>query len=113
MIKTIKLSVNGRENIQSRDEVSLLFDQDYTAIDKLVFDFENINFISRSPAHEFLKQADSARNDHGVDVEFDAMNEDVTKMFEIIKKSVITKIQKIKKIPYDSSQEFYDKISLW
>jgi hypothetical protein len=113
MLKIINLSENGRENIQSRDEVTLLFDLDYKEVTALIFNFENINFISRSPAHEFIKQTGLVKNLYGVDCEFKNMNEDVEKMFDIIKKSGLTARQRINKVISNNPNEFHDLISTW
>jgi restriction endonuclease S subunit len=113
MKKNIILSENGRETIQSRDEVILLFTIDFKDIDTLILDFENLQFISRSPAHEVLKQVEKVKNFYGIECKFISMNTDIEKMFEIIKNTVQGNAQPIKKYQDIRKEDFYSEISGW
>ena len=113
MKKNIILSESGRETIQSRDEVILLFADDFEDIDTLILDFENLQFIGRSPAHEVLKQVDKVKNLYGIQCKFISMNAEIEKMFEIIKNTVPRNALPIRKYQDKSKEDFYTEISGW
>ncbi len=57
--------------------------------DVVVLDFSNVDFISRSTAHEFLKLKEYYKVKKSKYLEIQNINEDISKMFEIVAKSMV------------------------
>lgn len=93
MPKTIKLKNIFGRSIHLRASVDLLKEKIYKLkieardLKDINLDFEGIEFVSRSAAHEILKLKSEIEKD-GIFLSFSNQNEFVRRMFEIVAKQI-------------------------
>ena len=89
-MKTLNLEI--KSDIHTRDEIRNLFnfniDEDFENIDSIVIDMQKCNFISRSPAHELVKQVQKLKTNYKIKVQFKSINQEVEKMINIVSLSL-------------------------
>lgn len=89
-MKTLNLEI--KSDIHTRDEIRTLFnfsiEKDFENIENIVIDMQKCNFISRSPAHELVKQVQKLQTDYNIDVQFKSINQEVEKMINIVSLSL-------------------------
>ncbi len=68
----------------------------------VVLDFSNVDFISRSAAHEFLKLKEEYKVKKNKYLIFENTNEDISKMFEIVARSMAIKKEPVSNIKLDN-----------
>lgn len=111
--KIIYLISEIAETISSRDAIRKIVDRFINDGKLLVFDFEGVQFISRSAAHELLKQIDNLEA-KGYTVKIKNRNSDIIKMFDLIIDSFNNKISRksnIEVIHHNSEKEFFEFLS--
>ncbi len=86
-IKTIILSNYFDENISSRASVINLFKSNFDKVDQVEIDFANIDFISRSVAHQFLKEKKRLNNEYKVSTKFQNKNSSLEQLFSTVLQS--------------------------
>lgn len=81
---TIEVAKFLASNIGSRDIVDVLQDQILNSNSSLVIlDFKNVNFVSRSAAHEFLLIQEKLRQEHK-EIIFNNLNNDISEMIRVV-----------------------------
>lgn len=83
-MKTLKLHKNFGSLIMTRQAVIGLFDSLVNINDAIIMDFKNIEFISRSAAHEYLRQKLSC----GKEIKETNMSQNVKAMFMLVAKQL-------------------------
>ena len=98
-------------SLNTRDEASKLFS--YLANDssskKVIFDFANIQFVSRSFADEFQKALTFLTNNENVSIEIINANSDIIEMLQAFSRTQNTVKRSFNNLPVYS---FADSISL-
>ena len=82
-MKTLKLSNTIGRILMTRNAVINLFEE-FANPNKIVLDFKNIEFVSRSAAHEYLRQK-SSRN---IIIKEINMSQNVKAMFVLVLKQL-------------------------
>ena len=99
-MKTLNLEI--KSDIHTRYEIRTLFnfnlDEDFEKINSIVIDMQKCNFLSRSPAHELVKQIQKLKTNYNISVQFKSINQEVEKMINIVSLSLKNK---------DKGQESY------
>ncbi len=90
-MKTLNLVI--KSDIHTRDEIRTLFnvDKDFEKINSIEIDMEKCNFLSRSPAHELVKQVQKLETDYNISVQYKSINQEVEKMINIVSQSLKNK----------------------
>ncbi len=87
-IKTIILSNYFDENISSRASVVNLFKSNFDKVDQVQIDFANIDFISRSVAHQFLKEKKRLNKEFKISMKFQNENSSLDQLFSTVLQSI-------------------------
>ena len=86
-IKTIVLSNYFDESISSRASVVNLFKSNFNKVDQVHIDFADIDFISRSVAHQFLKEKKRLRKEYKISMLFQNENASLDQLFATVLRS--------------------------
>jgi len=107
----IKLSDTYSEMIASRAAIINLFSTILTDVNSIEIDFKRISFVSRAAVHQLIKEKENLQKNDNIEVVFSNLNRTVKEMFDAVEKSIKTPkkdINKIKKVQFNTDQEFYD-----
>ena len=111
---TLKLFENFNSSISSRAAIINLFNFDFTKVKTLEVDFSKVSFLSRSAAHQLIKEKERYDNKYNIKVKFTNRSKMVKEMLDTVNKSL--KIPQSKSIPvqrvYFSTQKEFNQFML-
>lgn len=105
----LKLAEHFKNSVSSRAAVINLFAVDLSDKEPIEVDFNNIEFISRSATHQFIKEKQRLENELKIKVAFLNQNKEVKTMFDIVNKSIESpqpKVSEIYRVRFSSQKEF-------
>ncbi|OQY02547.1 MAG: hypothetical protein B6I20_06770 [Bacteroidetes bacterium 4572_117] len=89
-MKTLNLVI--KSDIHTRDEIRNLFnfdvEKDLDNVSTIMIDMLKCSFLSRSPAHELVRQAKKLKSDYNISVQFKSLNYEVEKMINVVSSSL-------------------------
>lgn len=108
-MKTIYLNKHFNNKISSRSSVESVFQKlKNEDSKKIVLDFSDITNISRSAAHQFIREWQAFTKDQNIDIELQRMNDNVKQMLTIAQNPNKRIYNNYNKITFENSDQFYD-----
>jgi anti-anti-sigma regulatory factor len=87
-INKIRIRDFFSENISSRDAIALIFNRSFIPEQTVILDFSNVEFISRSAAHQLHVEIKRIEDFFNCNVVYVITNTEVSKLIEIVKKDI-------------------------
>lgn len=94
------------ESISSRDAIAMLFNREFLPNQEVVLDFTNVEFITRSAAHQLLKEIQRIEEFFMCKVNLCCCSTEVQKMIDIVRSNRITELS-----PSSEVKQVYFKTS--
>jgi hypothetical protein len=114
-MKTLNLII--KSDIITRDEIRNLFNFDFINdlddVNEIIVNMKECSFLSRSPAHELVKQIQKLKTDYKIDVKLEGLQFEVEKMLDVVNKSITSKnpqTSKFKIVTHSTNKEFFSEI---
>lgn len=106
-IRTFELSKHLSRHISCRAAVLNLFNLQFDKADVLILDFEEIEFVSRAAAHQFLLERKRLKQEFDISMEYKNVNSIILELFEIVEKSSNSKrsVKEIKSLEFSSTSD--------
>ena len=120
-MKILNLEIST--DIHTREEIRKLFNFDknesmknWQQAEQIVINMSKCFFISRSPAHELVKQTEKLEKNYNMKIILKNLQYETDKMIKVVKQSikqVIDTNKSYKAIKYSDNNEFYNLIEKW
>jgi len=114
-MKTLNLEL--KSDILTRDEIRNLFNfefvNDLDDVNEILVNMKECSFISRSPAHELVKQIQKLKENYEIKVTLENLQGEVEKMINVVTKSLTTKNtdkSKFNIVTLNTTMEFFSEI---
>lgn len=112
MKTTIYLKDYFTNKISSRSSVEQVFSKlKEINTDNIILDFSDITNISRSAAHQFIREWQSFTEDKNMHIELQSMNNNVKQMMEIAQNPDKRIYNNYNTIKFENSEQFYEYLN--
>src|SRR5258708_750617 len=93
-----------REDISFRDAIALLFDREFEPNQVIEINFSEIAFITRSAAHQLLKEEKKIKLKYNAELRITHTNKEIDQMLDVVRESIShrKKISKADKVEFIS-----------
>ena len=112
MKQTIYLKDYFKNKISSRSSVEQIFSKlKEVNSNNIILDFSDITNISRSAAHQFIREWQSFTKDKNMHIEWQSMNDNVKQMIEIAQNPNKRIYNNYNTIKFENSEQFYEYLN--